>query len=94
MVGQGVLEAYEGDAEWSITALSRSPLDFPTEATHVSVDLTDRIQTFETLGFLGAYTHVVYAALHEKEDLIAGWRDAEQIETNLGMLRNLSLIHI
>ena len=89
LVGQGVLEAYEGDAEWSVTALSRRSLDFPTDATHVSVDLTDRIQTFETVGFLGAYTHVVYAALHEKEDLIAGWRDAEQIETNLGMLRNL-----
>ena len=31
----------------------------------------------------------MYAALHEEEDLIAGWRNAEQIETNVGMLRNL-----
>ena len=89
LVGQGVLSAFEGDADWSVTALSRRPLDFPTEATHVAVDLTDRIQTFETLSFLGTYTHIVFAALYEKEDLIAGWRDAEQIETNVGMLRNL-----
>ncbi|GIT38859.1 MAG: hypothetical protein Ct9H300mP8_00550 [Gammaproteobacteria bacterium] len=78
-----------GDADWSVVALSRRSLDFPTDATHVSVDLTDRIETFETLGFLGAFTHVVYAALYENEDLIAGWRDTHQIDINVGMLRNL-----
>ena len=89
LVGQGVLSAFDGDADWSVVALSRRSLDFPTDATHVSVDLTDRIETFEMLGFLGAFTHVVYAALYEQEDLVAGWRDTHQIEVNVGMLRNL-----
>ena len=38
---------------------------------------------------LGRVTHVVYAAVYEKPGLIAGWRDQEQMDTNLAMLRNL-----
>jgi len=34
-------------------------------------------------------THVVYAALYEKPGLIQGWRDHDQMETNLRMLENL-----
>jgi nucleoside-diphosphate-sugar epimerase len=34
-------------------------------------------------------THVLYAALYEKPDLVAGWLDREQIDVNLAMLRNL-----
>ena len=32
---------------------------------------------------------MVYAALHEEPDLVAGWRSPAQMETNLAMLRNL-----
>ncbi len=38
---------------------------------------------------LTGISHVVYAALFEKPALVEGWRDAEQIETNTRMLRNL-----
>ncbi len=34
-------------------------------------------------------THLIYAALYEAPSLVDGWRDAEQIETNDRMLRNL-----
>ena len=34
-------------------------------------------------------THVIYAALYEAPGLVAGWREAEQIAINDGMLRNL-----
>jgi len=34
-------------------------------------------------------THVVYAALHERPELIAGWREPAQIRVNDTMLRNL-----
>ena len=34
-------------------------------------------------------THVVYAALYEKPGLVQGWRERDQMETNLAMLRNL-----
>jgi nucleoside-diphosphate-sugar epimerase len=36
-----------------------------------------------------SFTHVLYAALHEEDDLEAGWRSSEQQETNLVMLRNV-----
>src|SRR5262249_21703788 len=38
---------------------------------------------------LRATTHLVYAALHERPELVAGWRDPEQIRINDTMLRNL-----
>jgi nucleoside-diphosphate-sugar epimerase len=34
-------------------------------------------------------THVVYAALFEKPGLVAGWREQDQMQTNLAMMRNL-----
>jgi nucleoside-diphosphate-sugar epimerase len=34
-------------------------------------------------------THLVYAALFEKPGLVAGWRERDQMETNLRMFRNL-----
>ena len=34
-------------------------------------------------------THLVYAALHERPGLVAGWQEDEQIRTNEAMLRNL-----
>jgi nucleoside-diphosphate-sugar epimerase len=40
------------------------------------------------LASAGPFTHVLYAALQEQENLEDGWRSAEQQETNLRMLRN------
>ncbi len=34
-------------------------------------------------------THLVYAALFEKPGLVAGWRERDQMETNLQMFRNI-----
>ena len=38
---------------------------------------------------LGDTTHLLYAALYEKPELVAGWRDPEQMAVNEAMLRNL-----
>jgi nucleoside-diphosphate-sugar epimerase len=38
---------------------------------------------------LAGVTHLVYAALHEQPQLVAGWREDEQIRTNEAMLKNL-----
>jgi nucleoside-diphosphate-sugar epimerase len=38
---------------------------------------------------VGGVTHVVYAALYESPQLIAGWRSKEQIGVNAAMFRNL-----
>ena len=65
----------------------RAP-DFPTRARFLSVDLTDRAAC-RAASELQGITHIVYSALHERPDLIAGWQDARQIETNLAMLTNV-----
>jgi nucleoside-diphosphate-sugar epimerase len=52
-------------------------------------DLTSRSACAGLAPELGAVTHLVYAALYEQPQLLAGWRDADQIATNATMLRNL-----
>ena len=88
LVGQGVLEAMD-DADCELLAVSRRAPDFPSRAEFLSVDLTDRGACRAAFSRLGGVTHVVYAALHERPELIAGWRDEEQIATNLAMLTNV-----
>jgi nucleoside-diphosphate-sugar epimerase len=52
------------------------------------VDLRNEAASREALGALSGVTHVVYAAVYEKPDLVAGWHDRDQMETNETMLRN------
>src|SRR4029079_17187780 len=55
----------------------------------VPVDLLDGAKCAEVFGGVDHETHLVYSALYEKPGLIAGWRERDQMETNLRMLRNL-----
>ena len=91
LVGRSVVQELDVRGGWEVIGVSRRAPDFATRARFVSVDLTDRQacqRTFEGAE-LQDVTHVVYSALYEKPELIAGWRDAEQIATNLAMLRNV-----
>lgn len=90
LVGRSVVEALEGSGH-PVLAVSRRPPDFPTAARFISLDLLDRGRCARTFGAaeFADVTHVVYAALHERDDLIAGWRDPEQIRINTEMLRNV-----
>ena len=54
-----------------------------------SVDLTDAAACRQAIQQLGDTTHLLYAALYEKPELVAGWRDPEQMAINEAMLRNL-----
>ena len=90
LVGRAVVQALERSGD-PVIAVSRRRPDYSTSARCVSLDLTDRAacaRTFSEPGFADV-THVVYAALYEKPDLIAGWRDPEQIRINTEMLRNV-----
>ncbi len=90
LVGRAVVRALDQAGE-TVLAVSRRSPDFASSAEFVSVDLTDRAacaRTFSQPAFADV-THVVYAALHEKPDLVAGWRDPEQIRINTEMLRNV-----
>ena len=89
LVGRAVVEALEDQDGCEVVAVSRRAPDFPTRARFLQLDLTDREDCRRQLGQLGGVTHIVYAALYEKPDLIAGWRDDEQIETNTRMLANV-----
>jgi len=72
-----------------VIGLSRRPPRGAQAGRHISVDLTDAAECRAKLGPLEGVSHLVYAALFEKPDLGAGWLEADQIATNLLMLRNV-----
>lgn len=78
------------DQGWQVVALSRRRPEVASQKPfeHLSVDLRDAGASRAALSALAGVTHVVYAALFEKPGLIAGWSDADQMQTNLAMLKN------
>lgn len=91
VVGESAVAHFAGLGDWDVIAVSRRPPE-PVKAgtfRHLAVDLTDATSSARAFSDLTGVTHVVYAALFEKPGLIAGWRERDQMETNLSMLRNL-----
>ena len=72
-----------------VVALSRRRPRNLYGAQHVALDLTDATQCARAAAELRGATHLIYAALYEAPNLVDGWRDPSQIETNDRMLRNL-----
>lgn len=89
IVGGAAVRHFDSLPDWDVVALSRRPPDYPFKGTHLSVDLTDREACEAAVDRLGDITHLVYAALFEKDDVVAGWRDPEHFAVNDAMLRNL-----
>lgn len=91
VVGQAAVEHFSGLPGWTTFAASRrAPLVAAgPNWRHIELDLTDAAACRATIADLPPVTHLVYAALYEKPELVAGWRDAGQMATNLAMLRNL-----
>jgi nucleoside-diphosphate-sugar epimerase len=89
LVGTASLEKFLGEG-WDVVAVSRRKPEVRSRRPfqHVAVDLRDEAAGREALGALSGVTHVVYAAVYEKPDLVAGWHDRDQMETNETMLRN------
>jgi nucleoside-diphosphate-sugar epimerase len=89
LVGEAAVTRF-AEAGWDVIAVSRrEPEPVKGRVRHLSVDLTDADASRAAFARLRGVSHVVYAALFEKPGLIAGWREADQMETNLAMLRNL-----
>jgi len=90
VVGQAAAVAFV-EAGWDVIAVSRRLPDLPRSAggTHLPLDLLDTEACKTAAQAMSGVTHVVYAALYEKPGLVAGWRDDDQMATNLAMLRNL-----
>ena len=89
VVGRAAIEHFASLPEWRVTGLSRRIPDTSGDADLISLDLMDRNACERVIAELDHVTHVVYAALYEKPGLVAGWRDDDQMQTNLAMLRNL-----
>lgn len=91
LVGRAVIAVLEAQSDWEVIGVSRRMPDLASRARFLQLDLTDRSACRDAFDApqMSDVTHIVYAALFEKPDLIAGWQDAEQIETNALMLRNV-----
>lgn len=89
LVGFAAVKHFSQLPGWEAVGVSRRTPPGLEGANLLSVDLTDSARCTEVFGQMRDVTHVVYAALYEKPGLIQGWRERDQMETNLAMLRNL-----
>ncbi|MBM3554659.1 MAG: SDR family oxidoreductase [Alphaproteobacteria bacterium] len=91
LVGGHALRHFVAAGGATVAAISRRPPELPKPGRyrHLALDLTDPGAVAEAVKSLGPVSHVVYAAVHEKADVVAGWRDPEQMATNAAMLKNL-----
>jgi nucleoside-diphosphate-sugar epimerase len=88
VVGASAVEHFASRG-WNVIAVSRRRPDVVANRfEHLPLDLLDGYASSEALSKLRGVTHVVYAALFEKPGLVAGWREQDQMRTNLAMLRN------
>jgi nucleoside-diphosphate-sugar epimerase len=87
--GHAAAEHFAGVADGGVIGVSRRPVNL-AGVTHVAIDLADAADAARAIRdplFAGT-THVVYAALQESPELVAGWRDTELMAHNLRMFRH------
>ncbi|MGB0619335.1 MAG: SDR family oxidoreductase [Myxococcota bacterium] len=87
IVGRAAFEHFASQG-WEAYGVSRRAPDLRV-GTHVPLDLLDASACAARLGELPPFTHVVFAALQEKEGLLGGWFDPDQMEINRRMLEHL-----
>jgi nucleoside-diphosphate-sugar epimerase len=90
LVGLAAVRHFAAQPGCRVTAVSRrrSP-QWPEGIAHLSLDLDDAAATAAAFGAMESVTHVVYAAVQEQADLVAGWTDAEHVARNGRMLANV-----
>lgn len=91
LIGVAAIESFLS-AGWDVVGISRRKPELPSgrEFEFIPVDLRDENAAREALSALGGITHVAYAAIYENaDDLVSGWSNADQIEINSAMLRNV-----
>jgi nucleoside-diphosphate-sugar epimerase len=89
LVGFAAVKHFAQLKDWDVVGVSRRIPSGLDGATVISVDLQDRARCAEVFSQMHDVTHVIYAALYEKPGLVQGWRERDQMETNLAMLDNL-----
>jgi nucleoside-diphosphate-sugar epimerase len=89
LVGYAAMKHFGAQSGCDVVALSRRKPDDTLGARWLPLDLTDAAACTALAPQFAGTTHLVYAALHERPGLVAGWREQQQIETNAAMLANL-----
>lgn len=89
LVGYAAVEHFAALADWDVIGASRRIPEFEGDAELISLDLMDRAACEKAAAQMSDVTHLIYAALFEKPGLVAGWRERDQMETNLTMIGNL-----
>lgn len=91
VVGRAAAEHFARLPQWQVLTVSRRtpPAIAGFSGRHIALDLMDREGCAATVAKLPEITHLVYAALFEKPGLVRGWREPDQMQTNLDMFRNL-----
>jgi nucleoside-diphosphate-sugar epimerase len=88
LVGHAAMEHFASRNIKTTATARRRPFD-TYGAAFVPVDLADERDCRDTFSGLSDVTQIVFAALHEEPDLVAGWTQQSHIDRNLSMLRNL-----
>jgi nucleoside-diphosphate-sugar epimerase len=88
LLGRAALVHFNSLPGWRALGLSRRASDVEG-VVHLAADLMDRSSIERHQDALSGVTHVLYAALFEMDDVIAGWRHREQMDTNQAMFENL-----
>jgi nucleoside-diphosphate-sugar epimerase len=89
VVGRALLEHLHTESVPAVGLSRRAPADLPG-SNFLPLDLLDSDACARIAGNdLKDVTHLVYTALFEKPGLISGWREQEQMQTNLTMLKNI-----
>lgn len=89
IVGGAAIEHFAEQPGWRVLAVSRRPITDRPGVEHLPLDLTDADACRAASARMAGVTDLLYAALYEKPNLVAGWRDSGQMDVNLAMLRNL-----
>ncbi len=89
LVGYAAVKHFAAEPGCRVIALSRRRPPHDCGATFLAADLTGPAACEALAPALAEVTHLVFAALFELPDLVAGWRDAEQIAVNGRMFANL-----
>ena len=89
LVGYAAMKHFAAEAGAQVIAVSRRRPDETFGARWFPLDLTDAAACAALAPAFAGVTHLVYAALHERPGLVAGWQEDAQIRTNDLMLRNL-----
>lgn len=87
LVGRSAMQHYS-EKGYKVTAVSRNKPVNTYGANWISLDLADPTACEKALSPLTDIVQIVFAALHEEPNLVAGWLTKGQIDRNEAMLRN------